>query len=143
MSALRQTYKQAEEEHVATLVPDEAAKKAPVKFCEQVTGYHFIKDASRSDDEEGPHFPIDTVAVVLSDRGTRWLAVYLEATKTCYHTVEAMQHFCGPKDRIASFYCDNAPELVTSARACRWRIATATPGMPQANGVAERSVTTC
>ena len=53
-----------------------------------------------------------------------------------------MQHFCGPKDRIASFYCDNAPELVTSARACKWRLSTATTGMPQTNGVAERSVRT-
>jgi hypothetical protein len=89
-----------------------------------------------------PHFPIDTVAVALYDRGARWLAVYPEATKTAYHTVEAMQHFCGSKDRIASFYCDNAPELLTSARACKWRLATATTGLPQTNSVAERSVRT-
>ena len=77
-----------------------------------------------------PHFPIDTVAVVLYGRGTGWLAVYPKAIKTGYHTEEAMQHFCGPKDRIASFYCDNAPELVTSARACKRKLATATTGMP-------------
>ena len=47
--------------------------------------------------------PINTVAVVLYDRGTKRLAVYPKATKTAYHTVEAMQHFCGPRDRIASF----------------------------------------
>jgi len=70
------------------------------------------------------------------------LAVYPQATKTAYHTVEAMQHFCGPKGRIASFYCDKAPELVTPARACKWRLSTATTGMPQTNGVAERSVRT-
>ena len=31
---------------------------------------------------------------------------------------------------------------MTSARACKWRIATATTGIPQINGVAERSVRT-
>ena len=88
------------------------------------------------------NFPTDTVAVVLFDRATRWLAVYPKAIKTAYHTIEAMQHFAGPKDHISSFYCDNAPELITSARACKWRLATATPGIPQTNGVAERSVRT-
>ncbi len=53
-----------------------------------------------------------------------------------------MQHFCGPTDHIASFDCDNATELATSARACKWRLATATTGMPQTNGAAERSVRT-
>ena len=82
----------------------------PYNFGELVTGDHFIRHASLSDDEEDPSFPIDTVAVVLYDRGAKWLAVYPTATKTAYHTIEALQHFCGPKDRIASFYCDNAPE---------------------------------
>ena len=87
-----------------------------------------------------PIFPTDTVAVVLYDRGTRWLAVYHKATITTYHTIEAMQHFCGPDDHIASFYCDNAPELVSAARAVKWRLATATTGIPQTNGVAENCV---
>ncbi len=95
---------------------------------------------SLSDKEEDPSFPIDTVAVILYDRGTKWLAVYPKATNTAYHTVDAMRHFCGPEDRIASFYCDNAPELVTSARALKWRLATATTGMPQTNGAAENCV---
>ena len=51
-----------------------------------------------------------------------------------------MQHFCGPKDRTASFYCDNAPELISSARKLKWRLSTATTGMPQTNGVAENCV---
>ncbi len=51
-----------------------------------------------------------------------------------------MKYFAGSKDRVSSFYCDIAPELVTTARACQWRLSTATTGMPQTNGVAERSV---
>ncbi len=90
--------------------------------------------------EEDANFPFNTVAVVLYDRGTKWLAVYPKTTKTTEHTIEAMQHFCGPKDRIARFYCDNAPELVSSARKLKWRLSTATTGMPQTNGVAENWV---
>ena len=52
----------------------EEAKPQPTKFGEQVTGNHFIKGGR--EDERDPHFPCDTVAVVLYDRGTRFLAVY-------------------------------------------------------------------
>ncbi len=51
----------------------EAAKALPARFGEQVTGDHFIKGGR--EDEEDPSFPCDTVAVVLYDRGTRYLAV--------------------------------------------------------------------
>ena len=51
-----------------------------------------------------------------------------------------MQHFAGDKDKILSFYCDNAPELIAAATALTWRLSTATTGMPQTNGVAENSV---
>ncbi len=100
------------------LVPDEVARPPPTKFGEQVTGDHFIKERQGPDDDEGdPDFPCNTVAVVLYDRGTKWLAVYPKSTKTTYHTIEAMQHFAGPKDKVTSFYSDNAPELVSAARA--------------------------
>ena len=75
----------------------------------------------------------------MPDRATQWIAVYPKATKTAEHTIEAYQHFAEKKDTIASFYCDNAPELAKAARKCKWRLATATTGQPQANGVAERS----
>ena len=125
---------------VVKLVPDGTPKKAPGKFGEQVTGDHLIRNGRGEVGEEDPNFPNGTVEVVLYDRGTQWLAVYPKTTKTTYHTIEAMQHFCGPKDRIASFYCDNAPELVSAARALKWRLSTATTGMPQTNGVAENCV---
>ena len=106
-----------------------------------MTGDHFFKNAHGQDDgEEDPSFPCDTVALVLYDRATRWLAVYPKSIKSASHTIEAMQHFAGPKDKIASFYCDNAPELISGPRALKWRLATATTGMPQTNGVAENCV---
>ena len=76
------------------------------------------------------------------DRATKWIAVYPISSKSAKHTIEAMRHFAGSKDKVSSFYCDNAPELVTAARSCQWRLSTATTGMPQTNGVAERSVRT-
>ena len=76
------------------------------------------------------------------DRATKWIAVYPKSSKSAKHTIEAMKHFAGSKDRVSSFYCDKAPELITAARACQWRLSTATTGMPQTNGVAERSVRT-
>ena len=106
-----------------------------------MTGDHFIKKGGGDFDEaDDPNFLADSVAVVLFDRATRWLAVYPKSTKTTYHTIEAFQHFAGAKDKIRSFHCDNAPELLSAARALHWRLSTATPGMPQTNGVAENCV---
>ena len=96
-------------------------------------------DDGEEDDDTVPH---DTVAVVLLDRGTGWLDVYPKASKSTEHTIEAFQHFAGANDKVTNFYCDNAPELKAAARTCSWRISTATPGQPQTNGVAERSVRT-
>ena len=113
----------------------------PKNFGDQVTGDHFIKKGGGDFDEaDDPNFLADSVAVVLFDRATRWLAVYPKSTKTTYHTIEAFQHFAGAKDKIRSFHCDNAPELLSAARALHWRLSTATPGMPQTNGVAENCV---
>ena len=116
------------------------AKKPPTRFGEQVTGDHFIKNGTYEADEEDPFFPVDTVAVVLYDRATKWLAVYPKLAKTTYHTIAAMQHFAGDGDKVNSFYCDNAPELIAAASALNWRLSTATTGMPQTNGVAENCV---
>ena len=120
------------------LIPDDDARSPPTSFGEQVTGDHFIKN-SLGDEDEDPNFPISTVAVVLFDRATKWLAAYPKATKTTYHIIEAL-HFAGPGGKNASFYSDNAPELVVAATACHWLHATATTGMPQTNGVAENCV---
>ncbi len=119
----------------------EGAKPLPTKFGEQVAGDHFIKGGR--EDEEDHNFPCDTVAVVLYDRGTRFLAVYPQSAKDTANTVAAMQHFAGPRDKVQSFYCDNAPELISAATSLKWRLGTATTGMPQTNGVAENCVRRC
>ena len=50
-------------------------KVLPTKFGEKVTGDHFIKNVAGYAAQEDPNSPVDTVAVVLYDRATKWLAV--------------------------------------------------------------------
>ena len=118
---------------------DIKAKKQPVKFGDHVTVYQLLRS---EDDAEDTDVPVDTVAAVFLDRATKWIAVYPKSSKSAKHTIEAMKHFAGSKDRVSNFYCDNAPELITAARACQGKLSTATTGMPQTNGVAARSVRT-
>ena len=99
------------------------AKTQPVEFGDQVTGYHMKRS---EDDAEDTDVPVDTVAAVFLDRATKWIVVYPKSSKSAKHFIEAMNHFACSKDKISNFYCDNALELVTAARACHWRLSTAT-----------------
>ena len=63
-------------------IPGAEAKPPPTKFGEQVTGDHFIKSGTGTPDEEDPYFPVNTVAVALYDRATKWIAVYPKSAKT-------------------------------------------------------------
>ena len=98
--------------------------KNPIKHGHQVTADHLVK--SDDEEEEDSDIPINMVAVVMLARATQWIAAYPRASDTAEHAIAALRDFAGPTDNIASFYCDNAPELVAAARACKWRFATAT-----------------
>mgnify|MGYP000535709357 CR=1 FL=1 len=80
-------------------IPGAETRPPPTKFGEQVTGDHFIMNGTGSPDEEDLYFPSNTVAVVLYDRATKWIAVYPTSAKTTLHTIEAMHHFAGPQDK--------------------------------------------
>jgi hypothetical protein len=122
------------------LQADNTPKKAPVKFGEPVDMGSFPQNGlSQRGGEKDAHFPL-IHGRVSTVRQSHQVASSLPGSD--YHTVEAMQHFAGPKDHVSNFYCDSAPELIASARACKWGLATATPWMPRTNGVAERSVRT-
>ena len=70
-----------------------------------MTGDHFIKnDAVDTDDEEEDvNFPVNTVAVVLYDRATRWIAVYPKAAKSTVFTIEGYATFCWPHGQNLQF----------------------------------------
>jgi hypothetical protein len=119
--------------------------ECPDKFGIQCTGDHLIN--RRKDNfvaqlyEEDSEFPSATTAVVFYDRGSKWHACYPKATKTTEDTVEAMQSFQGDNP-IHSFYSDNSKELSAAAKYMHWKHPTATPGVPQTNGLGERAVRT-
>ncbi len=99
--APRQTSNADKEEHVVVIEPDTIPHEAPVKFGDQVTADNLI----RNDDGVGDSgIRVDTVAVVLLDRGTKWIDVFPTASETTDHTTDAFQHFAGPKDKIARFF---------------------------------------
>ncbi len=80
--------------------PDAVGPHIPEKLAAQVTADHLIEiDGGEEDDG----IPIDTVVVVLLDRGTGWIDVYPEGSKSTEHTVEAFQHFAGPKAKLQVF----------------------------------------
>ena len=55
-------------------------------------------------------------------------------------TGRSLRDCVGPSTAVSIFYSDNAPELVRAAKDLKWHHDTATPGRPQTNGVAERTV---
>jgi len=120
-----------------------ALGEKPLKFGQQCTGDHIISRKTAED----PSLPADEydgvrTAVAMYDRATGWYGCYPKASKSAEHTLEAFRHWQGPSEKILSFYADNAPELRQAAREMRWRMPTSTPGVPQTNGLAERSVRT-
>ena len=110
----------------------------PKCFGDQCTGDHLFSKAAV--DNADPFFPLASTAVVMHDRATKWLDCYPKATKSHKHTVEAFHEWSGNKCRVKSFYCDNSHELLGAARTVGWCCPTATPGVPQTNGLAERMV---
>ena len=90
----------AQRKKVVVIEPDAAEPSIPVKFGAQATADHLIK---HDDGEEDDGIPTDTVVVVLLDRGTGWIDVYPEGSKSTEHTVEAFQHFAGPKAKLQVF----------------------------------------
>jgi len=115
----------------------------PTRFGESTTGDHFLnkrKDnvVSSCTDEED-FFPGAKTAVVAYDRGTDWLGCFPKATRSTEDTLQAFKEFQG-RDKIESFYCDNAGELGAAAKHLGWPMPTSTPGVPETNGLAERMV---
>jgi hypothetical protein len=78
-------------------------------------------------------------AVVVYDRGTRWLQCFPKLSNSSEHTKEAFLSFAG-HTAVRSFYSDRAPEFRAAARELGWEFHASVPGRPQSNGVAERAV---
>ena len=111
----------------------------PTKFGAQGTGDHLNRQRGLESDDDASYEGANS-ALVPYDRGTDWLDCYPSATRSTEHTVEAFKQWAGSKEKIQAFYCDHAHEIIGAARKRGWRCATATMGIPQTNGHAERMV---
>ena len=81
-----------------------------VNFGDCVTADHIIIGEKQ---ESRRH---DTVAVIVQDKATHWLAGYPKASKTTEDMIAALQHFAGPHDKVKFFYSDGSGELERAAK---------------------------
>ena len=48
----------------------------------------------------------DKAALVMMDAGTKWVDCFPSATKSAEDTLQALQNFVGPRDKLARFYTE-------------------------------------
>ena len=102
-----------------------------------ITCDHFI-----ASDEIDSSINGDKAGIVCYCKGSKWIDLYATGGKSSKEAEDAFIDFEGPWKSITSFYSDDAPELVSAAQSRGWVVNTATPGRPETNGSAERSVRT-
>ena len=79
-------------------------------------------------------------AIVLFDLATGWLDCIPVKSRNTDEAVRAINAFRGPEARIKQLYADKAPEFGLACSKLGTCSATATPGMPRTNGIAENKV---
>ena len=105
------------------------------KFGELLTADHAIIGSEHEASRQGQR-----AALIILDAGTRWIDCYPSATKSAADTLQALQNFVGPQEKVNRFYTDNSGELIAAAKTLGWRHDTSTPNRPQTNGMAESAV---
>ena len=78
--------------------------------------------------------------IVVKDLGTRWFDVYAVATNDAADAGISLKEFASADAKVKSFYSDGSKELIKAAKHLEWLHDEATPGRPQSNGDAERTV---
>ena len=107
----------------------------PTQFGDQCTAEKLIMV-----DEDGEGMNDEPCALLMLDRGTDYVDVFTLKAKTADECHRCFLEFAGPHDYIKELFTDNAPELIKAAETAQWINSTSTPGRPQSNGVAERTV---
>ena len=79
----------------------------------------------------------ETNAIVLFDFATGWLDCVPVKSRNTDEAVRAINIFRGPEARVKQLYTDKAPEFGLPCSKLGTCSATAAPGMPRTNGIAE------
>ena len=100
-----------------------------------LTADHFVTKDDFDQSIDG-----DKAGIVIKCRGSKWIDIYPTKGKSSVEAEAAFADFEGPWKTVQYFYSDDAPELLSAARARGWTQGTATPGRPETNGIAENAV---
>ena len=118
-----------------TLGETRAVRHQAKKFGEVITMDHVS-----SDGELGQSLSGNTTALIVRDVATGWLDAYPAGSKCAEEVVASLQHFVSHAEVVGYVATDDAPEYKAACRTLGYRHKTSTPGRPQTNGLAERSV---
>jgi RNA:NAD 2'-phosphotransferase (TPT1/KptA family) len=105
------------------------------EFGDLITGDHIVSLDSIDVSIDGKKD-----AMVIYDVATGYIDCYPTSSRSANEAIGALQHFLGPKQSLGEFYSDAASELRAAAKALGLCRRSATPGIPQTNGLIENKV---
>ena len=111
-------------------LPSQEAKAFGEKLTADHTFARSINDCGMGGEE---------VILVVRDIFTKWIEAYPLKSKDTSEALRALRDYMGAA-KGESFHSDDSPELKAAAREMGWAHTLATPGRPETNGVAERTV---
>ena len=106
----------------------------------KVFGDVITMDHLSSDGEVGMSLSGNTTALIVRDVFTGWLNGYPAGSTCTEEVIYALQHFVSPTEKVGMVATDDALEYECACKHLGYRHRTSTPGRPQTNGIAERSV---
>jgi len=118
------------------------SKKIPISermqahaFGDLITGDHIVTIDKMDRSIDGKRD-----AVVIYDVATLYLDCFPTGSRSAEETLQALNHFIGPKEKVTMFYSDAARELNSAAKTLGICNSQSTPGRPESNGLAESKV---
>ncbi len=110
-----------------------------VRHNAKAPGDVITMDDLSSDGDVGMSLSGNVTALIARD-ATGWLDAYPAGSKCTEEVSHALQHFMSPTDKVGLVATDDALEYERACKQLGYRHRTSTPGRPQTNGIAERSV---
>ncbi len=105
------------------------------KFGDAITMDHLSSDGEAGLSRSG-----NSTALVVRDLFTGWIDAYPAGSKCADEVVQALLNFVAVDETVGYVASDGAEEYKAAMKQLGWRHRTSTPGRPQTNGIAERTV---